>query len=375
MAMIKKYYKVIIAVVLILIIFLIINQLTSHSQKALDFRNDKIKTELIKEAKNFNDLFELTEEVKLEGKLIGSIKKIKMMPSGHFGVIDESSKQLNIFSSRGKFIKSIGGIGKGPGEYLYAVDFTFDNEGNIFILDPILYNIYYFDKQGNYRWSMKIIDQAENILVVDDKLYLYTTLNMLDRPSGACYDLTTGEKLFEFAYPTEYIKLLIENKYISLLLNSKSADIYKNKIYLINPYQYAIREFDLEGNEKKLIYGESKYFIPYDSLKEFHPFSISPKNFFKSALNGLSLWNDIIIISFLNNEMKKIFVDFYTLNGYKMNNNSIEMPQILFNQNSFYPFYVDSENIFYSYYQPQPDSLNVLPNPVIVKYKCLALRD
>lgn len=58
-----------------------------------------------------------------------------------------------------------------------------------------------------------------------------------------------------------------------------------------------------------------------------------------------------------------------------MNNNSIEMPQILFNQNSFYPFYVDSENIFYSYYQPQPDSLNVLSNPVIVKYKCLALRD
>lgn len=371
----KKYYKVIIIVLFILSIYLIIKILSSNSDESKEFRNDRIKTELIINANKFNDLFELYEEIKLKGKMLGSIIRIKKMPNGHFGIIDDSSKRLNIFNPEGQFIKTVGGLGEGPGEYLNAADFTFDNEGNVYILDPGLYKLLSFDGQGNFKWSRRIYEYADNIFLFDNKLYLYNTVNMIDRPSGACYDLNSGEKLFDFAEPTEYLKLLIKNKYISLLVNSKSAEIYNNKIYLINPYQYAIRVFNLRGSEEKFIYGASKYFIPYDSSKEFDPFSVNPQNFFKSVLNSVSIWNDIIIISFLNNEMKSIFVDFYSLKGHKLNKNSIEIPENLFNPKSFFPFYIDSENLFYYYLQPQPDSLLLLPNPIVMKYKFLAIRD
>lgn len=371
----KKYYKVIIIVLFILSIYLIIKILSSNSDESKEFRNDRIKTELIINANKFNDLFELYEEIKLKGKMLGSIIRIKKMPNGHFGIIDDSSKRLNIFNPEGQFIKTVGGLGEGPGEYLNAADFTFDNEGNVYILDPGLYKLLSFDGQGNFKWSRRINEYADNIFLFDNKLYLYNTVNMIDRPSGACYDLNSGEKLFDFAEPTEYLKLLIKNKYISLLVNSKSAEIYNNKIYLINPYQYAIRVFNLSGSEDKFIYGASKYFIPYDSSKEFDLFSVNPQNFFKSVLNSVSIWSDIIIISFLNNEMKSIFIDFYSLTGHKLNKNSIEIPENLFNPKSFFPFYIDSENLFYYYLQPQPDSLLLLPNPIVMKYKFLAIRD
>jgi len=49
--------------------------------------------------------------------------------------INNMNRELYVFDMNGKFIREIGGIGQGPGEFLYLHDFIFTREGTIELLD------------------------------------------------------------------------------------------------------------------------------------------------------------------------------------------------------------------------------------------------
>ena len=52
-------------------------------------------------------------------------------------LFDDRSKQILCFDDNGKFLFKIHSVGQGPGEYLYPVDMDVDNNGDIYINDPV----------------------------------------------------------------------------------------------------------------------------------------------------------------------------------------------------------------------------------------------
>jgi hypothetical protein len=80
------------------------------------------------DAKEIFKDFEFITLESCDSCLFGDVSKL-IVDDGFFYILDKSStKKLFIFSTEGKFIRSIGKVGKGPGEYANIEDFTLDKE-------------------------------------------------------------------------------------------------------------------------------------------------------------------------------------------------------------------------------------------------------
>ncbi len=345
----------------------------STSKYSNNYNYDNININLIRNATNFDDLFKLEKEIPLTGKLIGSIQKLKYGKNGNIYIIDSATRHLNIFDPQGKFLRTVGGIGDGPGEYLTANDFVIDDSLNIYILDGRLRRIMIFDSYGDLKHTLKIDDFGQHMIIAGDLIYLYSSMNMGGGKTAYCYNIKTGQKIFEFAGPTTFLKLLISNKYLGVMLNCNCLEYFDNKIYLINPLQYVIREFGLHGQQERVIYGKSDDFKPIDPSRKLSLANF-PKEYVQSVLNNIKVNNNLIIVSFISSRQKPCFLDLYTLDGERINKKSIMCPN-QFSRISFFPLDIDKSGSFYGYTQPQPDRKYNLPNPIILKYKFLAYRN
>lgn len=347
------------------------------SCKYKDSKNENVKysgnldLEKIRLSKDFYELFEEKKVIKFRGETIGSIIRLKVLPSNNFGILESSSKHILIFDSLGNYKNTIGGNGEGPGEYLYGTDFVSYKNDLILVLDPTLMRVQCFSESGEYKWMFKIQYPKEHMVIADYKLFLFSTLNMLKKPSGSCYDLVSKTKEFDFAYPTSFLSHLIDNGNISLSAISNSIEYCDNEIFLINPYQPVIRRFSNEGNEIQVIRADSKYFVSYDSSLIFNPALINPKKYFISFVNGLQVWNNLIFLSYANKEINKLFLDIYSLsnNTEKVNQTPIPVPSELFGGNNFFPLEIDNKGNFLISFQPEPNENKIQENPVVIKYK------
>ena len=87
--------------------------------------------------------------------LIHSIDAVQVKDDYIF-ILDRSYKRLYCFDKNGKFIRRIGSVGSGPGEYNSISDFTIDNEGIIYLLDRHGYKILSFSISGEFINSISI---------------------------------------------------------------------------------------------------------------------------------------------------------------------------------------------------------------------------
>ena len=76
---------------------------------------------------NYSDFFSEVEFVPLEttkNSMIGEIFTVRMYADTLFVFDQNIAKTLFLFTRDGKFIRKIGNLGKGPGEYIYPTDFN-----------------------------------------------------------------------------------------------------------------------------------------------------------------------------------------------------------------------------------------------------------
>lgn len=325
-----------------------------------------IGNEQIKTARRFDAFFEKVREIKLKGEIIGRIYKLCVLDNGDFVVVDR--KDVNIFSSDGDFKGKIGKEGKGPGEYLRPNEVKIDDNSRIYVLDSRLFRVSVFDTAGQYLNSFKIHNFADQMVIVGKGLYIYSA-DMYQKALAACYEVTTGARLFEFAPPTRFLQQLRSNGIPAPFgFTGSLIGVRQNKVFLLHPYEYLIREFTLEGKELKQIRGKSADFIALDPSVKFTT-QMSPAEFFKSDLRTLAIWKEMLLVMFYQNQSKRGFLDIYSTSGDRINRYSIEIPTDQLSSYAF-PLAVDKSGNFYSYYQPEPNrTAENLPNPVLVIYR------
>ncbi|MGW8121562.1 6-bladed beta-propeller [Roseivirga echinicomitans] len=97
---------------------------------------------------------------------------------------DEVNK-LVIFSSDGSYIGNIGRQGGGPGEYDKIRDFCIDRENSRIIILDNHYNLLFFDSEGNYLETHKLVAPAGSIGIVSSGVVaLFTEIKSSSYPYG-----------------------------------------------------------------------------------------------------------------------------------------------------------------------------------------------
>ena len=121
-----------------------------------------------------SSIFDKVETIILETRkeaLVAQHFEFMAFDNYFFILNDQDPKDFLIFDRKGKFIRKIGGIGQGPGEYVRVFDFTIDPDNKIIFLNcELVINKYYMD--GTFIGS---IDKAENSMQIqfhNEKLYL-----------------------------------------------------------------------------------------------------------------------------------------------------------------------------------------------------------
>lgn len=97
--------------------------------------------------------------------LIKNIQKIVKKKGKYY--INDANARLMIFDKDGKYIRSISGIGGGPGEYISIQDFDVDPSRNIIVLAD-LGKIHIYTLDGAYQYTFRIDHGARNIFLLPD---------------------------------------------------------------------------------------------------------------------------------------------------------------------------------------------------------------
>lgn len=91
-----------------------------------------------------------------EESLLSGVDDIELIDSSLFVFND---RQLMEFNLQGKYIRSIGKRGQGPGEFNKISDIAVDSsERTIAVLDGDLRKILFFDLSGDYQDEMRLIN-------------------------------------------------------------------------------------------------------------------------------------------------------------------------------------------------------------------------
>ena len=98
--------------------------------------------------------------------MIGNINTIQVF-DGYIYILDSSkAKSLFVFDLEGRFIRKIGSLGNGPGEYLGLNDFTLDTDNGIIYIGDIKNRVHKYNFDGTLINTITIQAPSSNIAFI-----------------------------------------------------------------------------------------------------------------------------------------------------------------------------------------------------------------
>lgn len=124
----------------------------------------------------FSSLFNDAKIITLDScsqALIGDINRVEILDKYIFLLDRNIAKALFVFNEQGKFVRKIGNIGQGKGEYIAPFDFALDcHKKQIYVLDRQAKKIHTYNYMtGNHISSVGIPLFSTHILFYDDAIY------------------------------------------------------------------------------------------------------------------------------------------------------------------------------------------------------------
>lgn len=118
--------------------------------------------------------FNLIEEVSI-GKEIGEEEYLLNRPfqmhvdnQGYIYVLDIRDCHILVYDDIGKYVRTIGRKGQGPGEFMSRAYFDFSQDGRVFVNDVMNQRITIFDLEGNPLGDFKLEGSYYGMLFASD---------------------------------------------------------------------------------------------------------------------------------------------------------------------------------------------------------------
>lgn len=164
-----------------------------------------------------------------EESLFAEVRKI--IKSGAYFFILDTEGKLSVFDIRGKFIRNIGKVGQGPGEYMMLTDFSI-NENRQEVYINSLQKAVVYDFSGNFKREFSLNDNNLQVLTCfrDKLFYIYPEKTYPDSVKSApliyVFDLY-GKKQKEF--PAYQLRRGESFPMFNTIASDKDAVYYKEE--------------------------------------------------------------------------------------------------------------------------------------------------
>jgi hypothetical protein len=219
------------------------NSLQKDQFKTFALQDDLKKTEIV----NLSGLAADVRFIKLEYNpdcILSYIKDVIIF--SEFVLVCDVKNNLYLFTQDGKFLRRIGKIGRGPGEYTNILGVDVDTKAKlIYVLNNTSQKLIAYDYQGNFFPSSISCTDKISFCIYDEKFYLHTPSNIMllrDNPDekikNQLTELTSKGELLNTYHSID--KNLTQNKSIETasFTKGKSNLFYhvngENKVYSIN---------------------------------------------------------------------------------------------------------------------------------------------
>ncbi|QEC52444.1 6-bladed beta-propeller protein [Anseongella ginsenosidimutans] len=115
-----------------------------------------------------------------DSSIVSTVNKAILYESEIY-ILDKEQRSLKVFGKDGNYLRSIGSLGKGPGEFTIINDFIIDpREKKILILSNNEQGIFEFSLQGKYIRSIKHRLYGNSFSRIDGKYYYHINQNVND---------------------------------------------------------------------------------------------------------------------------------------------------------------------------------------------------
>ncbi|MEW6457197.1 MAG: 6-bladed beta-propeller [Acidobacteriota bacterium] len=107
--------------------------------------------------------------------LFGSINGIEVNDRYMF-VCDSKMVRIQVYDLKGRYVRTIGRKGNGPGEFLIPNTFCVSRNGNIYVHDVMRRRMIVFDQEGNHKRDITLEKILAGKFYVDENGYIYSSI-------------------------------------------------------------------------------------------------------------------------------------------------------------------------------------------------------
>lgn len=274
--------------------------------------------------RNLEDVFEPVAAVPLETLdvcLIGKIRKIVHIESYLF-ILDEQSGIVYQFHKDGHFVRQLGEIGEGPGEYIFAANIEHVFNGHIGVFDRRKAQVKVYSIDGDFvcetprRSPLKIFASGDFAWPEKDRLYL-AGYNIY--PRDTTWHMITNDQISkriavfgEYEPPEQGDPPTLYHCFLKV----------DEHIWTGSPYHHRVDVYDLEGkpvtsfyqpnpNAKIGDYFEKGYIVLQGQRIKLSDYNPTPRN------SRFATFGDFVFTrcAFVANVFQKDFTHVKTLNA------------------------------------------------------------
>lgn len=329
------------------------NKKESFFDKSID---KLISDKIIVEDNNFNKIFTLNSKIQLNTDKNSPITEIAELcvTKTRYIVADRRGKQLLLFDKNGNIEKSIGEVGKGPGEFMRVASIDINNNNEILLLDSKNWRVSKFKMDGKFVNSFEVMAGSYILADLNDGFYLYRPLSKI---KAVDVNLIThynsdGENDFSFCKPFFEFGL-------------GDGSIHKDKhgnLYMTQIFSSSVHKYSPQGKYLAKVGNENKY---YKSFRLKRDKELPPIEEIKKCtqVQGFAINSKYILIQLNNYDIPYNFnwIDIYDVKG------NLLMPNIKIPK-GFQLSDVGDDDLFYFIYLPTDDISLEVPNYYIIGY-------
>jgi hypothetical protein len=154
-----------------------------------------------------------------------SLRQIKIDKKQRIYALDTTAAKIQVYDMNGKYIKTIGRRGQGPGEFMRPSNLFLDDKENIYVLDAAARKISRFSDNWEYRDSISLMEISMLNFCVDGKGNVFLN-SLASEPDGNMHvDFIKLE-------PKENIKkTIMSDFFLKMIIDGQ------NRIFYDHPYQ------------------------------------------------------------------------------------------------------------------------------------------